>query len=185
MSEFLQAVLGFPTVLFSFLLVIVVAYWVIALTGLLDLDDVDASWLGLAGAPAGVTLSIVITLGWLLSLIGGQLVSAPHLLIAVLIVALAGGWFGARLLVVPLRRLYPHERGPSRHDFVGRHCVIRTGQVTSDFGQAEVTAADGSSAVVQVRTTGDDRLSRGDNALIFDYSSSGEFFLVMPYERDH
>ncbi|MFI6499941.1 hypothetical protein [Nonomuraea typhae] len=185
MTEFLHAVLGFPTVLFSFLLVVVVGYWIAALTGLLDLDDVDASWLGLAGVPAGATLSIVIVLSWLLSLIGGQLVTGLPLQLAVLIVALAGGWSGARLLVRPLRRLYPDDRAPSRHDFVGRHCVIRTGQATPDFGQAEVTAADGSSAVIQVRTTGDDRLARGDNALIFDYSPDGEIFLVMPYERDH
>jgi hypothetical protein len=74
---------------------------------------------------------------------------------------------------------------PSRGDFVGRMCVIRTGLASHDFGQAEVTAADGSSAVVQVRTTGQDRLARGDNALIFEYDADGEFFWVMPYESEH
>lgn len=185
MTEFLGAVLAFPTVLFSFLLVVVAGYWIIALTGLFDLEDNDASWLGLAGVPAGITLSLLIALAWLLSLIGGRLVSGIALQLVVLILATAIAWSAARLLVIPLRRLYPDAPQPSRADFVGRHCVIRTGQATTDFGQAEVTAADGSSAVIQVRTTGDDRLSRGDNALIFDYSASGEYFLVMPYERDH
>ncbi|HEX4818129.1 MAG TPA: hypothetical protein VFV66_35765 [Nonomuraea sp.] len=63
-------------------------------------------------------------------------------------------------------------------------CVIRTGTATRDFGQAEVTAADGSSAVVHVRTTGQDRLARGDKALIFEYDADGEFFWVMPYESE-
>ncbi|MFD2356791.1 hypothetical protein ACFSTC_57330 [Nonomuraea ferruginea] len=62
--------------------------------------------------------------------------------------------------------------------------MIRTGRATPDFGQAEVTAADGSSAVVQVRTTGQDRLTRGQTALIFEYDADGEFFWVMPYESE-
>ncbi|MEV0593441.1 hypothetical protein [Nonomuraea cavernae] len=176
--------LSFPTVIFSFLLVVVVAYWVVVIAGLLDLDEPDATWLGLGGVPAGITISLLVALAWLLSLIGSQLVSGPALTV-VPVVAAAGAWVCVRAALTTLRRLVPEPRTHSRGDFVGQMCVIRTGQATSDFGQAEVTAPDGSSAVVQVRTTGTDNLARGDDALIFEYDADGEFFWVMPYEKEN
>ncbi|SEU33326.1 hypothetical protein SAMN05421811_111157 [Nonomuraea wenchangensis] len=183
MGEFFSTVLSFPTVVFSFLLVVVVGYWLIVVTGVLELDDGDAVWLGLGGAPAGVTLSLLIALSWLLCLIGSQVVSGGPL-IAVPFAAAGLAWLVTRGLLKPLRRLVPDGDRHSRGDFVGQPCVIRTGSATPDFGQAEVAAADGSTALVQVRTTGADRLSRGDRALIFDYDKDGEFFLVMPHESE-
>jgi len=100
--------------------------------------------------------------------------------IGVLVVALFAGLLVARLVAVPLRNLYATGSGPSRADFVGRQCVIRTGRVSADFGQAEVTAEDGSSAVIQVRQTGEHELTAGRLALIFDYDTDGEFFWVAP-----
>lgn len=69
----------------------------------------------------------------------------------------------------------------SRRDFVGRMCVIRTTWVDRTFGQAEVRAADGSAANIQVRAM-DPGLRLGSTALIFDYDADGEFFWVMPYD---
>jgi type 1 fimbria pilin len=133
--------------------------------------------------PAGVALSLLIALAWLLSLIGGQVLPSG-VMIAVPFAALAGAWLAVRALLTPLRRVFPDGGHHSRGDLVGQKCVIRTGEANADFGQAEVTAADGSSAIVQVRTTGQDRLTRGDKALIFEYDKDGEFFWVMPYESE-
>ncbi len=69
----------------------------------------------------------------------------------------------------------------SRRDFVGRMCVIRTTWVDRAFGQAEVRAADGSAANIQVRAD-ESGLRLGSTALIFDYDADGEFFWVMPYD---
>jgi hypothetical protein len=57
--------------------------------------------------------------------------------------------------------------------------------VDAKFGQAEVTAADGSSALVQVRQNGEYELSAGSTALIYDYDADGEFFFVMPFNAAH
>ncbi|MGN9837324.1 hypothetical protein ACTMTI_04270 [Nonomuraea sp. H19] len=160
----------------------VAGYWLIVITGLFELED-DAAWLGFGGVPAGIALSLLIAMAWLLCLIGSVVVSGG-LLVAVPFAAAGAAWLATRGLLVPLRRLFPEGDRHSRGDFVGRQCVIRTGAATPEFGQAEVTAADGSSAVVQVRTTGQDRLSRGDKALIFEYNADGEFFWVMPYESE-
>jgi hypothetical protein len=197
MGEFLDIALGFPTVLFSFLLIVVVGYWIMVLIGLADVEgDAGAegpsggclAGLGLGGPPAGITVSLLILLAWFTSLAGSVLLDrlgfvATTLLVlslALLVLALLCAWLVTRLLVAPLRRLFPNGSEASRTAFVGALCVIRTGRVTADFGQAEVTAGDGSSAIIQVRQTGGDQLRAGSRALIYDYDVDGEFFWVMP-----
>ena len=83
----------------------------------------------------------------------------------------------ARLRTPQVRYLRAGER---RADFVGRTCVIRTGRVTRTFGQAEVRAEDGSSAIVQVRQAGEDDLHAGTVAVLYDFDPEGEFFWVVP-----
>ncbi|MGH3760827.1 hypothetical protein [Actinophytocola sp.] len=204
MDDFVDAALSFPAVLFGFLLVVVVLYWLLVVLGTLDIDLVGGDGdigdgdgdgggdggfldgLGLGGVPITVTLSVLIVFAWFVSIVGGVLLSGMDgvvgvlLGIGVLLVALFVGLFVARLVAVPLRRLYVSGPEPSRSDFVGRECVIRTGRVSTDFGQAEVTAVDGSSAVIQVRQTGEHELTAGQLALIFDYDTNGEFFWVAP-----
>lgn len=199
MGEFLDAALSFPAVLLGFLLVVVVLYWLLVVLGTLDIDLVGGAddagggddggfldGLGLGGVPITVSLSVLIIFAWFVSLVGGLLIAdldgvlATVLGIGVLVVAIIVGLLAARLIALPLRRLYVSGVEPSRADFVGRECVIRTGRVSTDFGQAEVTAADGSSAVIQVRQTGEHELTAGRLALIFDYDTDGEFFWVAP-----
>jgi hypothetical protein len=189
MGDFVDAALSFPAVLFTVLLAIVVVYWLLVLIGTLDVEmgDLDlGDGIGLGGVPVTVTVSALATVAWFVSLVGTVLIDGfstlPKVLagIGVLVIALVAGLFVARLVAVPLRRLYVTGGEASRNDFVGRECVIRTGRVTDDFGQAEVTAADGSSAIIQVRQTGEHALANGHRALIFDYDNDGEFFWVAP-----
>ncbi|MEU8270540.1 hypothetical protein AB0B89_25705 [Sphaerisporangium sp. NPDC049002] len=144
----------------------VVGYWALVLLGGADLDVLDADdstdaghgtgplgVLGLGGVPATLAVSLLIVLAWFVSLAGTALAGSPSggTRAALLFVALASAWVVTRWLVLPLRRVFAGHRAPSRQDFVGRTCVIRTGRVGADFGQAEVRASDGSSAVIQVR----------------------------------
>jgi hypothetical protein len=200
MVEFIDVALGFPTALFSFSLLVVAGYWgLVAMGGLgLDILDADADTgagvgdvlaaSGLGGVPVTVAVSLLVTVSWFVSLAGAA-VGVPGAL--VLAAALAAGWSSTALLVRPLRLVFRNgAQGASLRDFVGRECVIRTGRVGVDFGQAEVTADDGTSALVQVRVLSSDvpvagrvaGLALGSTALIFDYDSDGEFFWVMPYD---
>jgi hypothetical protein len=189
MGEFVDAALSFPAVIFSFLLAVVVLYWLLVLIGTLDVEigDLDlGDGLGLGGVPVTISASVLIVVAWFLSLAGtvsiAGLGAVPRTLlgIALVVVAVVAGAIAARFVVLPLRRLYITGGEHSRNDFVGRECVIRTGTVTGEFGQAEVTAADGSSAIIQVRQTGEHALANGHRALIFDYDIDGEFFWVAP-----
>ncbi|MFE4971517.1 hypothetical protein ACFRAR_05290 [Kitasatospora sp. NPDC056651] len=139
--------------------------------------------LGLGGVPVTVAVSLLVALAWFVSLSGTVLTSGAPARGGVLVVALVASWVGTRVLVRPLSRLFPQDRPATRGDFVGRVCVIRTGRVTAGFGQAEVTAEDGSTAIVQVRTAEPEPgLTAGRTALIFDYDAEGEHFLVAPFD---
>jgi hypothetical protein len=196
MSGFLAATVSFPAALFSFVLAVVVLYWLLVLVGA-DLDlDADAgdggmiATLGLGGVPLMIALSMWITLSWLIAMIGTIVLAALAvdgvvgvlLRVALLVVALLGGLVGTRLVIVPIRRAIPAAVEPSRRDFVGRTCVIRTGSVSEAFGQAEITSDDGSSAIIQVRRPVEMNdggpLRSGSEALIFDYDPDKEIFWV-------
>ncbi|KAB2352199.1 hypothetical protein [Actinomadura rudentiformis] len=224
MAEFLDIVLGFPTALFTFPLLVVAGYWLLVLVGGVGAGDLGADVdtgadigaedtglggpagvlgaAGLGGVPVTVVLSLLIGVGWFASLVGSVLAEgagdvAAVLSFAVLVIAFGVAWAGTRLLVLPLRPIFRRDAGTTRRDLVGRMCVIRTGRVDSDFGQAEVITPDGSTVLVQVRrppaslastgapvagATFEGDLTHGTTALIFDYEPAGEFFLVMPYD---
>ncbi|MFF0745902.1 hypothetical protein ACFYVL_36475 [Streptomyces sp. NPDC004111] len=193
MGEFVVAAAGFPTLLFSAALIVVVGFWLLVLCGAVGHDSFDGELgtgaLGLGGLPGSVAASLLIALAWFVSLSGASLLGRArlggiglHLLnLTLLLVSLVVAWLLTRLLAGLLARLFPEEPGPSRQDFVGRACTIRTGRVDSGFGQAEVAAADGSTAVVQVRQFGTDALPLGSTALLYAYDEDGEFFWASPY----
>jgi hypothetical protein len=225
MREFFDAAFGFPTALFSFSLLVVAGYWTLVLLGGLGGDLLGAgneaaagagagaeggsasedgdglvaerlTMLGLGGVPATVVLSLLIAIAWFVSLAASALTSGVALRLLGFSGALAAAWAGTRLAVLPLRRVFQDQVAASLRDFVGLPCVIRTGKVGPDFGQAEVTAPDGSSAIVQVRQHAMDvpvagagltaglpaGLTAGSTALIFDFDPDGQFFWVMPHE---
>ncbi|NBM17604.1 hypothetical protein [Streptomyces sp. GC420] len=194
MGMFLEAAAGFPTVLFTAALLVAVCFWLLVAVGVAGADsfdgDADLDVLGLGGMPVAVAFSLLTAVGWFSSLSatvlldpvvpGGALRGLTDL--AVLAASLVAAWRVTRVLVRPLHRLFPDEPGPSRADFVGLTCTIRTGRVDAEFGQAEVAALDGSTAVVQVRRQGDEPLGLGGTGLLYAYDEAGEFFWVAPYD---
>ncbi|MDI3418720.1 hypothetical protein [Streptomyces luteolus] len=196
MGELLGAAVGFPGVVFSSALLVVVAFWLLVLFGGFDADgfdgDVDLGALGLGGVPVTVAASLMIVVGWLTGVTGSVLVARAGLggfaqiaaAAVVLLLSLAVAWCAARALVRPLAKLFPDEPGPSRQDFVGSLCTIRTGRVDAEFGQAEVAARDGSTAIVQVRQYGSDALSADSTGLLYAYDDAGEFFWVAAHDAE-
>ncbi len=193
MGGFVTAALGFPAVLFSFLLIVVIGYWLLALFGAVEADGVgagDGFFAGFAGVPLSLSLSLLIAFSWFLSLAGTVLIDRMEPSTAlryglgsgILVGALLVGTLATRLLVVPLRHVFTSGAEPSRMDLVGRVGVVRTTTVTHEFGQAEVAAEDGSTAIVHVRQAGKGNLSVGSRVVVYDYDSEGEFFWVESME---
>lgn len=199
MNEFLSAVVVFPAALFSAALVVVVAFWLLVLFGAAghDMFDSDAEAAGagsagLGGVPITVTVALLVAIAWFTSLAGSLplrrsgLTGAPYAAVACAVLLTAGlvSWTATKRLVRLLAKLLPDEPGPSRHDFVGQTCTIRTGRVDGRFGQAEVTARDGSTAVIQVRQMDHEdetALALGATGLLYAYDEDGEFFWVAPF----
>ncbi|MEV0090704.1 hypothetical protein [Streptomyces sp. NPDC050738] len=194
MSEFLAAALGFPAALFSAALVVVVAFWLLVLCGVAEHDSfgghAHSGALGAGGVPVTVPVSLLAGTAWFVSFTGSVLVrrsgaagaGRAALDLGVLVAALLLAWSFTRILVRRLRGLFPDLPPPSRLDFIGLTCTIRTGSVSADFGQAEVAATDGSTALVQVRQHGRDVFRSGSTALLYAYDEDGEFFWVGPFD---
>ncbi|MET8880731.1 hypothetical protein [Streptomyces rubiginosohelvolus] len=204
MDEFLSAAIGFPAVLFGAALVVIVCFWLLVLVGAAGHDsfdaDLDTGPVGLGGVPVAVSVSLLTVFAWFGSLTGTVLlrqsdtgsVTRAVLAVAVLAGSLLLAWAAVRLLVHRFRRFFPAEPPPSRLDFVGSVCTIRTGTVTATFGQAEVVSRDGSTAIVQVRRAEslppsgpgaeDAPLVMGGTGLLYAYDEDGEFFWVASYD---
>ncbi|MEU8708265.1 hypothetical protein [Streptomyces sp. NPDC048565] len=196
MTEFFSAAVAFPAVIFSGALVVVICFWLLVLVGAAGPDsfdtDLDTGAVGFGGVPVSVSVSLFIAVAWFTGLAGSVLVlrggatgtQRAVLHLAVLAGALLIAWGVVRMLVRRFRRHFPAEPPPSRQDFVGQVCTIRTGSVSADFGQAEVAAADGSTAIVQVRQSPapGDVFTSGSTGLLYAYDADGEFFWVSPYD---
>ncbi|MEW1718424.1 hypothetical protein [Streptomyces sp. NPDC093109] len=216
MNEFIGAALAFPAVLFGAALLVVIAFWLLVLAGATEYDAFDAQvdtgvgadgvggsggsgGAGLGGVPVTIPVSLLIAIAWFTTLTGSVLVrrqvdpgTARTLWsAAVLVAGSLIAWGVTRLLVRRLRDLVPEQAPPSRLDFIGLTCTIRTGSVSADFGQAEVAAADGSTALVQVRQAepadaagAADALGAGCTGLLYAFDVEGEFFWVAPYDPE-
>ncbi|MWA08428.1 hypothetical protein [Streptomyces sp. BA2] len=196
MPEFPEAATGFPAIIFSSALVVVLGFWLLVMLGGTEADsfdsDVDLDVAGLGGVPVTVAASMAVVVAWFSTLAGSVLISRAGLTglahaaagLVLLLVSVPVAWGAARALVRPLAKLFPDEPGPSRQDFIGSLCTIRTGRVDAGFGQAEVAARDGAVALVQVRQNPQARegaLTAGNSALLYAYDDAGEFFWVAPY----
>ncbi|ARQ70527.1 hypothetical protein [Streptomyces marincola] len=198
MGDFLETAGRFPAVVFSVPLAVVLLYWIFSVAfgvGASVADGVDGgddggegttalARLGLGGVPPAIPLSLLTAFAWFTAMAGTELLTEDWQRAATLPAALGVGWLGAWLAALPLRRVFAARPGTRHRDFVGRVCVIRTGRVTASFGQAEVAADDGGTAIVQVRAEGPEagELTAGRRALIFDYEPEGGFFRVAPYD---
>ncbi|GLZ77098.1 hypothetical protein Afil01_19050 [Actinorhabdospora filicis] len=200
MSTLIKASLAFPAVPFTVLLLVVIGFWLFTLIGLADSEVLDGAGaadtggalagLGLGHVPVTIVISFMTLFSWTVSLIGTALLLDSPLAVriglgvVVLLIALVVAWALTRAFIAPLRRVFAPEPNISRADLVGRPCLIKTGRVTGDFGQAEVSSPGGGTSIVQVRVHGDAVLKIGDTALIFDYDEIREVFFVTPVGAD-
>ena len=199
MTELLDAILVFPTVIFTILLGVAAAYWLFVMLGALDLDVLDGDFdaadvdgdgdpdgfagvlhaVGLGGVPLALVLSLLILTSWVFCLVAMQVVGGRSGWLAAGAAVLSVGLAipVTALAVRPLRRFFVTHPALQSKALVGKVCTVTTLSVTDRYGQAEVEDG-GAGLLIQVRYTGPSGLARGDKALIFDYKD--EVFLVAP-----
>lgn len=203
MSEFLHAIVEFPTVIFTGMLAVVLLYWLFVVLGAVDIDtldfdidiDLDGAVDGAAEAgegalaslfgfikfgkvPLTVSVSFIVLIGWFAMLVGMNLLGEPGPIIGL------GIFVGATVLAVvatsflvrPLGGLFETHGATERSDLIGQTCVVRTGRVDANFGQADVEDG-GSGHILEIRCDRDG-LARGANVLIIDYDPQREAYIV-------
>ncbi|NNF52891.1 MAG: DUF1449 family protein [Acidimicrobiales bacterium] len=201
----MEVSLGFPTVVFTFLLIVSVGFWLLTFLtgvgsegGMLDLDldlDIDADIEGDVGdglggllrtlhlhhVPLTITFTVISLVGWFLSfgltlIITGNSGSPGGLTaIGILLGSLFAGGFVAGRVGQRLAPLFRPPPHIKHQDLVGRLCTVRTGSVSATFGQAEVVDVESSTHTIQVRCAGSNSLSQGSQALIVSVDTDGLF----------
>ncbi|MFF4287643.1 hypothetical protein ACFY0R_20420 [Streptomyces sp. NPDC001633] len=165
MGTILAAAAGFPTLVFTAALVVLVVFWLLVAAGVTDPRSFDAdadveAW-GMGGVPVAVAFSVLTVVAWLVSLSFTVLmdplatpgVARALIRLPVLAVALLIAWRAARLLVRPLRRLFPDEPGLPRPDVARPARATRTAPAGSGPGPTEAAAQE-DAPVTQLRLPG-------------------------------
>lgn len=208
MNEFLVTALSFPTVVFSIVLAVCTVYWLLAATGLVEVDALDGllgidgdlpdasgaaamlAKLGLAGVPVMVVLTVLALVGWLgayfvhLLLLqhlpdGLRMIAGAALDVALLV----PGLFVTSVLLRPVSRLLRKLRPDADETPVlGRTAIVSTLHVTHDYGTATVDDG-GAGLVLQVRHDGPGEFARGDRVVLIEYLESQHAYRVMSEQQ--
>jgi len=209
MDPFHQTVTSFPTVIFSFLLIIAVLYWAVAALGLVDLDIIDFDMdgdvdlndsaemqagmaglllkLGLNGVPFTIVLTIFALIGWMLSyfvcLFGLKLV--PDVLVFELVFKLVV-FFGVSIVSVFATAIVIR---PVRSFFKNmevdetKHIVGQTVIIRSSVANKSMGEAllndGGAGLLLNVRTTGNDVFNKNDEVVVIEHIKAQNIYRVV------
>lgn len=202
MQEFLDVVLGFPTLPYSVLLAVAAIYWALAGFGLVDDGFADAGfdgalegdaelhglsallsrW-GLGGVPVMLVLTLLGFLAWTLTYFVHLFVLLPlptllrwGLGAIVLVLAPLPAVPVTALLLRPLRRFLLRLRPMPQAALLGRTGVVASPQVTASSGYANVDDG-GAGLVLQVRS--DVELQRGERIMLVEHVAAQHYYRVI------
>ena len=84
-----------------------------------------------------------------------------------------------KVVIMPFATLFKHERDPEqdRQEMIGQLGLVKTSEVTDQFGQVEVRQ-DGPPVVINARTLPGERLVQGDAARVVSYNQLPDTYLV-------
>ena len=203
MDAFLSTSLEFPTLAYSVLLGACVLYWLLAATGLVEIDGLDLGIdaeadgiagilgrLGLNGVPLMLVATLVVFFAWVATYFVHLLVlvHAPAPLRWLLgagaaLLALPPAILAAAALLRPLRRRLLLLRPPAETSLLGRVAVVRTPEVDGAHGMADLDDG-GAGLVLQVRGDAAAGIRRGDRVVLVAHAADANTWEVVP-ERDY
>ncbi|TDC46560.1 hypothetical protein E1212_26645 [Jiangella ureilytica] len=182
-NDLFDAAMSFPAVPFTFLVLAVVVYWLLVMVGGTTPPPGD-------GVPLNVSGSVFLVLAWLATMAGalargGDVAVRPQGVAASAVIVVLGllvAGAGTALLAVPIRRVLRAGAVADPARLVGSVCVVRTADVGPDAGQAEVTGADGTAVVIEIRHDGFEALRPGSTAMIHVYDAEHGVFWVTAFD---
>lgn len=200
MMDMLQQWFSWPTLPFSVLLSVVVAYWLLVIAGAFDLDFLDFDmdldpgldghesvldwglvglrWFNLGDVPVMVWASAFALPAWVASTAFDKGLADPTTKeIAIAVLRDIGiGLLAAKVITTPLKGKLKLVEPNVIEDMIGRSCVITSLEATPEFGQAQCQA-EGAPLMLNVRAV-EGVISKGERVEIVDYSAEQHVYFV-------
>lgn len=197
---FLQTILTFPTLLWSIVFAICTLYWLVAITGLIDLDS-GTDVLGLGGEvdvadaglnPHGIPIMVIVTIlsffAWITCYFA-QLFFIPTLSpelktpISVAIMALVI-LPATALSALIMRFLNPifaklNAETTDHHALLGNVAVVVTPVITSTSGVVLLHHG-GTDLRLQARTRQGEEFKRNEQVILLEYDTDSHTYIVKP-----
>lgn len=200
MDLFLQTALSFPTVVFSVLLAVCLALWLLTLAGLFDLDvfgvsanpDSDvvdfAGFLarfGLDGVPATLIATGFMLFSWVISYFGTFLLLTQFesgslrlaLGIALMLFAFLMSMPLTGLALRPLAPLFAKAPSTDQYSLLLKVATVRSPSVDETRGTADLNDG-GAGLVLQIRAPAG-HFARGDHVVLTEYVESQNAYRVI------
>lgn len=148
------------------------------------------SFLGLGGLPVTVAVSALAFMSWAVALVSTQLLAGlltstllkVTLGAGICVASLIVGVLAARIVTLPLRRIFVSNEAPDRHAAImGRLCEISSGSVDGRHGQATIEDG-GAGLILNVFCGKANTLRKGDRAVVIDYDPAQDTYEIEPVE---
>lgn len=143
------------------------------------------SFLNLGRVPITVIISFLSLKMWILAYLYYFYVYAK-LSLSIPAIILSIGLFSVIFIVSlfltglttrPFRKLFHHATTHGHHNLMGQICKIKTTEVTSDFGQAELRV-DNSFLLLSVRCKDGTQFTKGDEAVVTSYNPEKDLYEI-------
>lgn len=137
--------------------------------------------------PVMIVVSVLSLWMWLFSMLANHYFSQGSILHALAFAApnVALSMVVTRYLTWPLKKFFValNREYDEHKPLVGRTCTVMTGEVTGDFGQAQINTK-GSPLLVQVRASDGQPLRRGETGLVVREDKQKSIYYVVKVTAD-
>lgn len=203
MDTFLQIILTFPTIFFTFFLVLSAVYWLLTVLGFVGIEALDMDLdgdsvaslnvfsgllfrLGLNGVPLTIVISLIALLGWVFCFLivyfiypwirvpWLQLVTGIPVVVGVLYVSA----IITAVIIKPLRPIFLASNQQVQKQILGQVAVVRTGEANRSFGEAYLEDG-GAGLIIKVRAYKDEVFKRGDRVVLLEYVAGENLYRVV------
>lgn len=201
MSPFFQTISSFPTVVFSFFLVVSLLFWLVAIIGVIDIDSLDAGSdaggmisgassllmkFGLNGVPITIIFSFVALIGWAVSYNAVYFLHTANYIgpirwifnIGIFVSSLYLSVVITAQLIKPLRSLFYKMSADVQKNVLGHVAVVRTSRVDEKFGEAEFYDG-GAGLILKVRAVAGQQFKKNDRVVLLEYLESQNAYRVI------
>lgn len=203
MDTFLQIILTFPTIFFTFFLVLSAVYWLLTVLGFVGIEALDMDLdgdsvaslnvfssllfrLGLNGVPLTIVISLIALLGWafcfLIVYFVYPWIRVPWLQLVTGIPVVVGVLYVSAIItaviIKPLRPIFLASNQQVQKQILGQVAVVRTGEANRSFGEAYLEDG-GAGLIIKVRAYKDEVFKRGDRVVLLEYVAGENLYRVV------